>query len=36
MTIRTIEADYDYRMKNVIEIFLTQHEELKGLNEEEL
>jgi hypothetical protein len=36
MNIRTIEADYDYRMKYVMETFLNQNEELKGLNAEEL
>ena len=36
MHIHTIEEDYEYRMKNIMEIFLDDHEELKGLDVDEL
>ena len=36
MNIRTIEADYDYRMQGIMGKFLNQHEELQELNVEEL
>lgn len=36
MHIPTIEEDYEYRMKNVMENFVGQYEELQGLEAEEL
>ena len=36
MHIHTIEEDYKYRMKNIMEDFLEDHEELKGLDVDEL
>ena len=36
MHIHTIEEDYEYRMKNIMEVFLDDHEELKGLDVDEL
>lgn len=36
MHIHTIEENYEYRMKNIMETFLDDHEELKGLDVDEL
>ena len=36
MHIHTIEEDYEYRMKNIMEDFLDDHEELKKLDVDEL
>ena len=36
MHIHTIEEDYEYRMKNIMEDFLDEHEELKELDVDEL
>ena len=36
MHIPTIEEDYEYRMKNIMEKFVAQYEELQGLDHEEL
>lgn len=36
MHIHTIEEDYEYRMKNIIEKFVGQYDELKGLDSEKL
>lgn len=36
MHIPTIEEDYEYRMKNIVGNFVSQHDELKGLDTEEL
>ena len=36
MYIHTIEEDYEYRMKNVMEKFVRQYDELQGLDPEEL
>ncbi len=36
MHIPTIEENYEYRMKNIMEKFVTQNEELQGLEPEEL
>ena len=33
---RTIEENYEYRMKNIIESFLEDNEELNGLDVDEL
>lgn len=36
MHIHTIEEDYEYRIKNIMEDFLEEHEELKELDVDEL
>ena len=36
MHIHTIEENFDYRMKNIIEKFVEDYDDLKGLNPEEL
>ena len=36
MHIRTVEEDYEYRMKNIMEDFLEDHEELKELDVDQL
>ena len=36
MHIHTVEEDYEYRMKNIMEEFLEDHDELKGLDVDEL
>ena len=36
MHIPTIEEEYDYRMRNIMEKFVGQYDELQGLEPEEL
>ena len=36
MHIPTIEEEYDYRMRNIMEKFVGQYDELQGLESEEL
>lgn len=36
MHIHTIEEDYEYRMKEIMEKFVKQYDELQGLDAEEL
>ena len=36
MHIHTIEENYDYRMKKIMESFVEDYDDLKGLNPEEL
>ena len=36
MRIHTIEEDYEYRMKEIMEKFVKQYDELQGLDSEEL
>ena len=36
MHIHTVEENYDYRMKKIMESFVEDYDDLKGLNPEEL
>lgn len=36
MHISTIEENYEYRIKNIMEKFVTQYKELQGLESEDL